>query len=94
VDATFGFATFGSVAAAQVVDASTRVGVHHPEGFFLLGHVVEQLDQYHVFEHVGVIAGVKSVSITEHVPRVAGFAALATQSSIFFNGQCLNKEAS
>jgi len=55
-------------------------------------HVVDQLDQHHVFEHVGVVASVESVSITEHVPRVAGFATQPCRSDTFFTGPGLTKE--
>ena len=52
------------------------MGVDEHERFVLGGEVREQLHQDHVLEHVGVIAGMKSVAIAEH--GCAGFGGLAS----------------
>jgi len=40
--------------------------VQHGKRGFFERHVLEQRQQNHVFEHVGMVARVKSVSVTEH----------------------------
>jgi hypothetical protein len=42
------------------------MGVDDPERRRLFGHVFGDLDQDEVFQHVGVVAGVKSMAVAEH----------------------------
>lgn len=42
------------------------MGIDDPERRRLFGHVLRNLDQDEVFQHVGVVAGVKSVAVAEH----------------------------
>jgi hypothetical protein len=50
----------------QRIDAGTRVCIDVPVGFIFLPEIPQQLDEYRVFENVGVIACVKGVSVAEH----------------------------
>jgi hypothetical protein len=50
----------------QRVAARPGVGVDVPVGLVLLVEVFEQLDEHEVLEHVGVVAGVEGVAITQH----------------------------
>ena len=69
-DAGGGFTALGGIAAGEVVEPATSVGVDHPEGFVFLQQVLKHLHQHHVLEHIGVVARVKSVAVTEHARMV------------------------
>jgi large subunit ribosomal protein L13 len=56
--------------AIQAVKASTGVGVDGPQIGVFGAHVLEDGDQYRVLEHVGMVACVVSVAVTEHAPMV------------------------
>jgi len=84
VDALQRLAALGSVAAGEVVEAPTGVGVDHPEGFVFVQQVLKHLHQHHVLEHIGVVARVESVSITEHGPSVAVLWPLASSTPPHF----------
>ena len=48
------------------------------QGRFFLGHVPQHGDQHGVLEHIGMVAGVESVAVTEHPAMVpAGHLGLA-----------------
>jgi hypothetical protein len=74
------------IVAVQTVQPGTGMGVEHGDRAVFLGQVLQRGHQHQVLEHVGVVAGVKGVAITEHgamvtrqprlVPIIAGFAAL------------------
>ena len=57
------------IAGIQRIGASTRVCVDDHERLVLLTEITRQLNENQVFEYVGMIAGVESVTITEHVRR-------------------------
>jgi hypothetical protein len=42
------------------------MGIDVSDGFIFLCHVLANLQQCHVLEHIGVIACVKGVAVTEH----------------------------
>jgi hypothetical protein len=42
------------------------MGVHHGQGGVFLGQVLKGAHQHGVLEHVGMVASVKGVSVTEH----------------------------
>ena len=46
--------------------AGAGVRVDDPERRRLFGHVGGDLDQDQVFQHIGVVAGVKGVAVAEH----------------------------
>lgn len=44
----------------------TGMGIHNPERYRFLHHVLNDLYQNQVLEYIGVIAGMKGVTITKH----------------------------
>jgi hypothetical protein len=42
------------------------MGIDHHVGSVLPVQVIEQVDQYHVFEDVGMIAGVEGMTVAKH----------------------------
>ena len=60
----FRYITFRSIGSA--VTAGTGVGVDDPERRRLFAHVFGDLQQDEVFQHVGVVAGVKGMAVAEH----------------------------
>ncbi len=58
--------------AAQVVETATGMGVQHDEGFLLLLEGLDDQGLNGVFQHVGVVAGVKGVAITQHIRSLRG----------------------
>ena len=42
------------------------MGVEHGERAVFLGQMAHKRNQHRVFEHVGVVAGMEGVAITEH----------------------------
>jgi hypothetical protein len=42
------------------------MGIDHHIGSIFLVQISEQLYQYHVLEHIGVVPSVEAVAITEH----------------------------
>ena len=58
--------------AAQVVETATGMGVQHDEGFLLLLEGLDDQGLDGVFEHVGVVAGVKGVAVAQHMRSLRG----------------------
>ncbi len=58
--------------AAQVVETAAGMGVQHDEGFLLLLEGLDDQGLNGVFQHVGVVAGVKGVAITQHIRSLSG----------------------
>ena len=58
----------------QVIEASPRMQIDKPVCSGLLVLVLQDLEQYHVFEHIGVVAGMKAVAVAEQKdsPKRAG----------------------
>ena len=54
------------VVAVEPVQAGSGVGVEHGERAVFLGQMAHKRNQHRVFEHVGVVAGMEGVAITEH----------------------------
>jgi hypothetical protein len=54
------------IVAVQAVQAGTGMGVENGDGAVFLGQVLQRGHQHQVLEHVGMVAGVKGVAITEH----------------------------
>lgn len=65
-DAGFEFGLLLRIGMVQRVESGAGVSVDIPERLVLLRQVVEQLDYDGVLENIGMIAGVKGVTITEH----------------------------
>jgi hypothetical protein len=42
------------------------MGVKDSQGRLFLGHVAQHCQEGHVLEHIGMVAGMKSVAVTEH----------------------------
>jgi len=60
------------VVAVEPIEAGTGMGVDHRQRCLLFEQVVEDGDQHRVLEHVGVIAGMEGMAVTEHGPMVTG----------------------
>ena len=60
------FAAGLGVVAVQAVQAGACVGVDHGQGRVFLGQVLHEGDQRGVFEHISVVAGMKSVAVAKH----------------------------
>jgi hypothetical protein len=59
------------------------VGVDDREGGFFFKQVVERGNQHRVLEHVGVVAGMEGVAVTEHEGfRVGGRCTTAYQQRL------------
>ena len=65
-DAVAVFAHFLRFAARQVVQTRTGVGVDVPIGVVFAVEVIQHQPKDKMFEHVGMVAGVKGVSVAEH----------------------------
>jgi hypothetical protein len=65
-DAFGGLAAGARVVAVQAVQAGAGVGVDDRQGGLFFEHVVERGNQHRVLEHVGVVAGMEGVAVTEH----------------------------
>jgi len=65
-DAGIGLGRLARVVLVQAIDARASVGVDHGEAGVFLTHVLQDGDQRHVLEHVGVVARVEGVAVTEH----------------------------
>ena len=59
------------IAGVERIKPGTGMGVDIPERLVLLRKITRQLDQHQMFENVGVITGVKGVTITEHGRRLS-----------------------
>jgi len=60
------------VIAIEAVQTCSSMGIEYCERRVLLRHVFEHSEQNRVFEHIGMVAGVEGVAVTEHagmVPR-------------------------
>ena len=42
------------------------MGVDDPERFVLLPQIAAQLDEHKMLQHIGVIAGMKGVTVAQH----------------------------
>ena len=60
------FGELNGVTRIQGIGAGARVRVDDPELLVLLAEVARQLNKNQVLEYVGMVAGVKSMAITEH----------------------------
>ena len=58
--------------AAQVVETATGMGVQHDEGFLLLLEGLDDQGLNGVFQHVGMVAGVKGVAVAQHIRSLRG----------------------
>ena len=52
--------------APEIVEPGPCVGVHVAPALRLAAQMVQQMHEHDVLEHVGVVAGVEAVEITEH----------------------------
>ena len=64
--AFFGFAALAGVVAVQAVQAGSAVGVEHRQRSLFLREVLHGGNQNGVLEHIGVIACMEGVAVTEH----------------------------
>ena len=76
------FAGRGGEFVVEAVQAGARVGVDHRDRRGLGRQVLQDRDQHHVLEDVGVVAGMEAVAVAEHTGRMvppwrrgSGFAA-------------------
>ncbi len=65
-DAGIGLGRLARVVLVQAIDARASVGIDHGEAGVFLTHVLQDGDQRHVLEHIGVVARVEGVAVTEH----------------------------
>lgn len=65
-DALAVFTDFLCFAAAEVVQTCTAVCIDIPIGFVFFVEILQDEEKCEMFEHVGVVAGVECVSVTEH----------------------------
>jgi hypothetical protein len=65
-DAFGRFAAGAGVVAVEPVQAGAGVGVDDRQGCLFFKQVVERGNQHRVLEHVGVVAGMEGVAVTEH----------------------------
>ncbi len=73
--------------AVEPVQAGAGMGVEHRQGRLLLRQVGQHGNEHGVLEHVGVVAGMEGVAVTEHVPMVTGVSAEIGRKSVFsYNG--------
>ena len=80
------FAAGACVVAVQSVQAGAGMGVDHRERRVLLGEVLHGGNQHRVLEHIGVVACMEGVAVTEHAPMVTkrGAPALALATDGMF----------
>src|SRR5690606_23781586 len=52
------------------VQAGAGMGVHHRQRRLLFGEVLQGGNQHRVLEHVGVVARMEGVAVTEHAAMV------------------------
>ena len=64
--AFFGLAALAGVVAVQAVQAGSAVGVEHRQRSLFLREVLHGGNQNSVLEHIGVIACMEGVAVTEH----------------------------
>ena len=65
-DAVAVFTQFGGVRRFQGITPGAGMGVDDPERRRLFGHVFGNLEQDDVFQNVGMVAGVKGMTVAEH----------------------------
>ena len=65
-NAVCGLATGVGIVAIQAVQPGTRMGVKHQQRRFFFGQMLQNGNQHRVFEHIGMVARVKGVAVTEH----------------------------
>ena len=65
-DALAVFTDFLRFAAAEVVQTCTAVRINIPIGFVFFVEILQDEEKCEMFEHVGMVAGVECVSVTEH----------------------------
>ena len=58
------------IITVQTVQTGPGMGVNQGDAGLFLHEMAQRGEQSDVFEHIGVVAGVESVSITEHAPMV------------------------
>ncbi|MND77766.1 hypothetical protein D3C80_694630 [compost metagenome] len=58
--------------AAQVVETAAGMGVQHDEGLLLLLEGLDDQGLDGVFQHVGMVAGVKGVAVAQHIRSLRG----------------------
>ena len=82
-DAVGGLAALVGVVAIQAVQAGAGVRVQHREGGLLLEEVLQGGYQHGVLEHIGVVACMEGVAVTEHrrmvTSRAAGWLSVAAE---------------
>ena len=57
---------FLCVLGIQRIRAGTRMGIDHAPGFVLGIHVPQHGHEHGMLEHIGMVAGMKCVAISEH----------------------------
>ena len=65
-DAAFELGILFRIVAIQRIAARAGVGIDVPERFILLREMAQQFQFDEMLEHIGMIAGMKSVAITQH----------------------------
>jgi len=65
-DAVCGLAALVGIVAIQTVQAGAGVRVQHRKGGLLLEEVLQGGDQHGVLEHIGMVACMEGVAVTEH----------------------------
>ena len=82
-DAVCGLAALVGIVAVQSVQAGAGVRVQHREGGILLEEVLQGGDQHGVLEHIGMVACMEGVAVTEHrrmvTSRAAGWLSVAAE---------------
>ena len=73
-----------AIVAGQVVEADAGVAVEVGERGLLARQQGEDPAQHQVFEHIGVVARVEAVSVTEHGPKGNGIAPLRHRVAMSF----------
>lgn len=69
-DAVGRFGAGVGIVAVQPVQACAGMGVQHGQGRIFLDKVLQGSNQHRVLEHVGVVACMEGVAVTEHPPMV------------------------
>jgi hypothetical protein len=65
-----GFAASFGIVAVKPVKTSTRMGVDDRDATLFLLEVLQRCNQGEVLDDIGMVAGVKGVSVTEHALMV------------------------
>lgn len=69
------FGQLGGIAAVECVTSGSGMGVDVPVRGVFLVQVADELNEEYVFQYVGMVAGVKGMTVAEHFPGTCGGAA-------------------